>query len=420
MKIKISTVIILIVVFIVVASEYFFFLGPEINTIVLLMMLLMGLIICMAKTRREMGIIKTQLNFCGGYIFMSCIIFSTILMYTIIAFPRQNLLYTLRGFGYYYYVLIAILLLCYMIRKKKDSNIYLLLEICTVIWYMLVLAQKIVYDINGTIIIDSYFEYFCGGFVPLRNGMIRISLRWFGNLMLIYNFYKFYVLGNKKKLIYFGIFILGMYEVIMIQQTRAYTLCNLICIFTIILLKRNTKKEFFRKLFLFIIAILIILETGIVSNFIDSFSSSGTFANSTLARSYAIKYYWEYFLNHPIFGMGFASTTFYSSVVKGLSGKASIDDVGMLGQFVRLGVFVIPIYILLLIRFFRILGMMKKYGQFKEDYIWYSSFFIQLLITSVSLSMMDKQRIMLYPLSIALFEFQYLRIKEKVTKENQS
>lgn len=414
MKLKYSSITMLIVVFIVIASEYFFFLGSEINELILLILLMFGMGICFFKSKREISIIQSKMKFCNKYIIISCIVFTIILFYTVIAFPKQGLLYTLKGFGYYYYVLIAILLLVYMIKKNSDRDIYLFLEVCAIIWYVLVIAQKYLYESNGTIIINSYFDYFCGGFVPLRNNMIRVSLRWFGNLMLIYNFYKFYVDNNKHRLLYLGVFILGIYDVFVIQQTRLYTLCDLVCIFFIVLFKRNNKFEIFRKPILIIITIVFAFETGIISTFFDSFSSTGTYSNSTLARNYAMIYYWEYFLSHPIFGMGFTSSTYYPTIVRGVAGTASMDDVGIIGQFARLGLFVIPIYIVLFIRFFKILRLMKKNNQYDNEFIWYCAFFLQLVITSLSLSMLDKQRIMLYPLSIALFEFQYFRLKVNV------
>ena len=135
----------------------------------------------------------------------------------------------------------------------------------------------------------------------------------------------------------------------------------------------------------------------------DSFSLKATRAYSTGARLYAIEYYWNYFLKHPVFGFGFASILKYPSIVQG-DGRAAISDVGIFGQLARYGIFVVLIYVFPLIRSIVIVFKARKNTKIKDI-----SFFITLSLfvlgTSVSLIAIDHFRMLLWPLYLSIIEY---------------
>jgi len=89
--------------------------------------------------------------------------------------------------------------------------------------------------------------------------------------------------------------------------------------------------------------------TDYIGDFLETFSLTATRSYSTVARLYALDYYWKYFLSHPLFGFGFADGVRFYSIVHG-DGRASISDIGIFGQLGKYGLTIILIYVYPLIR----------------------------------------------------------------------
>ncbi|WP_139197332.1 hypothetical protein [[Clostridium] fimetarium] len=230
--------------------------------------------------------------------------------------------------------------------------------------------------------------------------------------MIIYNFYKVYC---KKENTFFRwtLLTVGLFELVFYQQTRAYTLVILVCIFTIVLLEKNTKIVFIKKIILIALGIAIISQTELVSNFLQSLATTGIEAGSTLGRQYAIGYYWSMFLSNFPFGMGFPNTDKYYFILHNSIGSyvTYVDDVGIIGQLGVWGIFLIPIFVLPVIRWIHILKELKKHGNY-DTFVWYCTVLVYIIVSSATLVALDSYRIMIMPIFIALIEFEYRKFKE--------
>ena len=121
----------------------------------------------------------------------------------------------------------------------------------------------------------------------------------------------------------------------------------------LILLGDGSSKKKIIALLAILVGIIILFGSGIVTKFLNSFSSTGEFGGSSIARLGAYKYYWKCFLENPIFANGFVGDENYYDIVHGASGiyyqtvyvRFFYDDVGIVGQLALLGIFIIGIYI---------------------------------------------------------------------------
>ena len=90
-------------------------------------------------------------------------------------------------------------------------------------------------------------------------------------------------------------------------------------------------------------------------------------------------------------------------LVTGVQGIASVDDVGIIGQMARFGVFAFVILVPILIRMFKICYRLKR-----TNYIYskiFLSFAIYTLLTCSTLCILDPQRLLLLPFLLGLFEY---------------
>lgn len=418
MKFKIKKTLLMITVYIIaiLLSMRFFYLDIiNISYQMLTPISIIGFVLCMLLCKNTMNFMRRKMKyvFIYGFVFLFC--YCIIFLSTLIVFPKQGFRTTLGESGYFIAILLIYPLEYYLLKKNDESVVFRILNIFTLFWYILVIIQKILYDTSGDVILSGLLV---DGEFYIRNDNLRITLQPLGNIMLVYNFYILYTqlrnINFFQKILTIFMTIIGTYEVVFIQQTRAYTIIVFVCFFLIILFDRNTSSGFVKKILLITITAFLIYQTGIATNMIDSFSVGGKYGHSTKIRMYSYEYYWNYFLDHPLLGMGFANDTFYYDIVHSPLGIAFHSDVGIVGQLSRWGLLIVPVYIIPLIRWSFI--ALELYKNKFEDYILYISLLTYIFGTSFTLIMLINRLIILFPTLIILFEFKYYKLKNmKVT-----
>lgn len=230
------------------------------------------------------------------------------------------------------------------------------INVITLIWSVLIICQSLIYAKQGMIIFDfgTYFRENTGEEVKLLNGSIRMTMFSFGNLMIIYNFDKVYMTKSslRSKIWHIICLSVGIYSLIIVQQTRVYTIVVVICFVTIILIKGKSWKDKLLKIIILILCWLFLLNSSFVSDLIRSFSITGENRWSTQARLYAVMYYVDCIKQSPIFGNGFLSEIQYYTKIHGTTGQAQYSDVGILGLFAETGIFsivffIVPVYFII-------------------------------------------------------------------------
>ncbi len=356
-------------------------------------------ILCFSKTFMKVLHNDKYLNV---YLLLTIMSFVFLFGYSLIQYPAQNFKETMNTASPYLALLLVYPIYIYISVKDDDKALYNILEVFSLIIYFLILIQFITYK-KGIMIFPEES-------IRMRNGSIRIGLHFYGNFMILYNFYQIYYRKNKS-ILRILLFLIGIFELIFIQQTRAYTLVILVNILAMILLEKNTKNKLLKKIIIVALVAGIILQTDIVANFIQSLSTTGEEAGSTIGRQYSITYYLSMFKTHFPFGMGFPNNDKYGYIlhhqVKNFT--TYTDDVGFIGQLGIWGLLLIPIFIVPIIRMIKIIIRLKKQGYY-DSFVWCTTMLLYIIITSGTLMILDSYRIMLMPIIVALTEFENIKL----------
>ena len=197
---------------------------------------------------------------------------------------------------------------------------------------------------------------------------------------------------------------LGLYCVIVIQQTRAYIISFIITVSIILLQNALQKKRFIKSLILLCLGAAILISTNLLSDIIGSlFSTTESYGADQMVRVDAINYFIQYFLKNPIGGFGFADGNTYASIVHGPLLRYWVNDIGLIGLLAQGGLLIILPVFLLFVWMIKTISKLKHVHRITEERkfmiicIWY------IISTSISLSIFDENRILVAALIIGIF-----------------
>ena len=141
---------------------------------------------------------------------------------------------------------------------------------------------------------------------------------------------------------------------------------------------------------------------------LDTFSTKGEYATSTLARFNTITHYWELMVDKfRIFGLGFLSKSNPNTVGMIVYGNDStywMSDIGMLGGIFTFGILSIPIYGYL---YYLIIKTCKKAHKYRNSnkLILLVGLSTYLIVLCIMMNIFDVQRAFNLPFYLAFFSF---------------
>ena len=411
MKIKLSNLIYCIFIIIVLINCRFFFMF-YVNPLYgfLLTVLLVGIVLYFENNDHNKinSSHYLSLPFVRRLSIFTAAVFLCFLIFSKINYPKQNWMQTFSGGAINYSLLLVLLVYPITIisnQKKGVKWIFDLMNVFSSVIYVLVILQYVIYNYNGMIILPYSTNT---GELLILNGTLRISLSWFGNFMIIYNFYIVYREKSKSfksTIIHLLLFFLGLITFLFIERIRGLTWVVALCIIYIIMSGKNTTWGIGKKVFFIIICAVLLFGTGYFTSYIESISVNAERGYSTEARLYAIEYYWGIFMKKPLYGFGLADGgSAYYSLVHG-NGMASPSDVGIFGMLARYGLFFVPIYVYPLIRAIIKLYMIRK-SKVIKDFSLYFVFALYILLSSITyLVTCSTNLIILWPVFLVVSEY---------------
>lgn len=406
MKIKIPKLLYIIMIIVLLINCRFFFMYYVNPIYGLFLTLFEVMLVCIAENKWNRNP-SLKLVFVRRICIITGIIFLIFAFFSKLEYQDQSWSQTLIGESGQYHILMVFLAypMISISREKKGIKwLFDLMNAFSGILYVLVLAQFILYNVDRRVFLP-YFS--TSSELLLLRGSLRISLSWFGNYMIIYNFYMFYrerYQSFKKTLLYGLLFALGLTNCLLVERVRGISWVVVACIIYIVFSNRNTSRGFWKKGIAVLGIGICIFGTDIVSNYIGSLSISAERGYSTYARLYAIRFFWDTFIQNPFFGFGFADGSIYHSLVHG-NGMANISDVGIFGQLAKYGMFVIPIYVYPLGRSFIKLWKLRNSAVIK-DYPLYFSFFLYMFLSSATyIAICSQSLIILWPVYLVVTEY---------------
>lgn len=334
-------------------------------------------------------------NFCGFCLILICLL----IMHGVIIYPSQGIMSLFRNCDYLLLVLLVVPIL-YILGDEIDFYHFMkMLNYITIFWYAILIAQSVIYSTSGNIILTYYSN---SDNLWIRNDRIRFSLLSLGNIMIFYNFYILLssMIRKQKKILYLIAFLMGVYCNLFVQQTRALEFTMVITLAVMYLIQSNNKVKVIRNYAIILIGFILLYASGILSNFFDSFTAADT-AKNTLVRQEAIAYYIQYWIKHPLFGMGLTNS---EALTRGPFGTYYMSDVGFVGIVAKCGIFAFVLYILLFVRWIRIILKIRK-TEYKEISILLVGMFLYTFVPSYSISIFISAYSISVPIIICIFEF---------------
>ena len=250
--------------------------------------------------------------------------------------------------------------------------------------------------------------------IGIRDGRMRNSLGVFACIFFAYTTAN--IVYQKQKLKNIIWLIIGLIALFYTDMTRIKELAVILEIGCIYFFSNYSKKQKINKILILLLGIfIVIIFKDSFQNLFNMFSVDRTVnsnANSTIARLYAMEYFSKFTEKNPLMGMGwiFPSNNRLRNIWSGPQNIAFFDDLGIIGQYYRLGIIGLISYIVLILRMLYIIVKYKKSDIYKACLI---GLFIYAIITAVSLNIFDFQRIVLVPIYMAIFEYAH-RNKNKL------
>lgn len=381
----------------------------------------LSLIIAIDCLIRHKNVLSKYTVFLEKYL---CIVFLSLVfisIFTIVKYPLNPLITTYGFACYYLYSFLAIPIIYIFIVDHGYEKLFRMFNFIAVVMYLVTIIQGLAYIKTGHLLFAySSLE------VSVRNDKVRLSSGALGFLMIIYNFYMLY--NHKKfksgRIGCFVSIILGLLSIYFTGNSRIMVFTLLVSIVILILLGDGTAKKKIFAILTSFIGIFIIFFSGIIPQFLESFSSVGEYGGSSIARVGAYKYYWNCFLNNPIFANGFVGDEYYYDIVHGASGiyyqtvyvRFYYDDVGIAGQLALLGSFIIGIYIWPVLRLFSISYKTTRKRSFSDGKLLLA-FALYVLCTTPTLIILDSGRVIAFPIILALAEFILIKFSNNKCKK---
>ena len=183
--------------------------------------------------------------------------------------------------------------IAYFLMKFGVKKVFKMLNVLAGIVYVISIIQFTLYNVAGTIFLPAIS--LSGN--PFLYGTLRITIPWLGYIMILYNFYMFFIQKPEKKrakVLYFSLFLLGFIDSLMIARVRGATIVIVPCLVINVFLNRTTSASLVKKVGFIIGICLFALLTDYIGDFLETFSLTATRSYSTVARLYALDYYWKY------------------------------------------------------------------------------------------------------------------------------
>ncbi len=298
-----------------------------------------------------------------------------------------------------------------VIRHKNIKKFELSIIIITALLSGLFIIQFFLYD-KGVIFLNITPN--------LRFDSLRITdAAIFINIGLILSFSNFINSYNKLRyrLICLIATILSYFHVIVIEKTRAIVGIITFCLIIMTIFKYRKKIIKITISGLVILSILLILSTtSVFVNYVKSYDENDI---SFVARQKSTVYYTSIIKENPFFALGFINphledTSF--TLLRGPEGVCYRDDVGIIGFGSTFGILGIGWYLALLVKFVKIIKENIK-SHLINNYLELLGLFVFILLSSVTMIIMDPQRIIMLPVILAIYDYTH-QINGEINKTN--
>lgn len=344
------------------------------------------------------------------YLIMLSIVLIGLVSYTTSQYPFQRFRNTIQQVSTYPVIIMAVPVLILFIRHGGTEKFMEFLNVIAAVWYVMIIVQRYILLFTGSYLFgfSNYASENIFTTNTVRPG--RILLPVYGSIMIIYNFVKVYVGIMNKRVRKFHViqFVLGIYCMVFVSQSRGPMLAIGFSIAGIVLSWKKPALFKEKEILLSFLLVLAAVFSGIITEFVVSFSTKGDMAFSTTARLDAIQYFWKCFCNNPLFGNGLAIDNRYVDVIRGPEKTAYYCDVGIVGLMGHIGLCSIVVYIIPLIRIIRRSAQIYRKSADREVVFFSVGIAIYLLTSSPTYIILEEGPVF-FPIIWSYLEYHYVQ-----------
>lgn len=338
------------------------------------------------------------------------LVFQTIVMIILIA--RSKYLYSQSWFSMTQcsdYLFMLMPSVAFMIAMKENADYKKMMYILVII----VFICQIAIFLNGIILTTTGVTLFQGmretGNIAVRTGVGVRSAR--NALNFIGIGYSFNCLLNKNdqymsKGLNECMFILSVINLMFFNGYRTIMIASFCMMLMIFLCSRSIRMS--TKISILILICIVLFVFGLYDKIIESFSTEGDLAGSTLTRMGAYEFFWNRFKDNPVFGFGMIRPyTERTWLLFGGMGRFAVTDAGIVGLLSEVGLLGASAYLILFIRGIYI--AIKVKGDYNRPFLF--GVLIYIVASCPSIIVTNIPRCMAIPVCIAIFESVYYRYK---------
>lgn len=362
--------------------------------------------ICLSLYRT--GIKKNMLN-------LMCLIMVITLLFSFLTSMNNGksftnvILYSVK----YWMVLLSIPIAYILCSEKWDFKKFLKLIInLTNISYLLRAGISIIHQLTGSVIFETIArEYAAENWI--RNGWLRINPPSLAIIFIPISMYLLFQTNRKSERNYYVFSIaLSLFYAAVIHGARSVMLYQILeIVFILLMKKKGSKKQMILFVVLAIVSV-IIMNSSIAEQFIESFGAEGEFEGSTTGRLEAIPYYFNLFSENFWTGTGFLD--YEERLFEGSVGwtVATLGDVGFLWTLVQLGFGGLLFYIIFVIWGIKVGIKARKIVSDMDILVW--GIIFSIMLTGINIDLFYGIYAFAAPISLAIISYVDFGSKTKI------
>ena len=338
------------------------------------------------------------------------LLFSTIYTAYLYNYSLHNIVLALIP---YTYVLFAIPLIYIF---YQDRTIFRFLWIVAILQLIILVCKSFGWYFYNFKVGNTFFQALTLEFDDWsRNGLQRVECGQLFSLTLMLTVYYGFKQGIRMR--YMFILAGMLLYLIFIFQVRFQTTVSIISIFIMLYFMYNKKKLRWQMRMLLIVALIIILGSGVIGWLLESASSVGVYAGSSTARISTMEHYFGIMAEKRSFlGLGLLQASNQQAaqiIYKNAWSNYYLDDIGIFGGIVRFGILSVIVYGWLFV-----LSLKTCWRCYKNQNYKYLPFLlgmsVYMIISCIILNFYDWQRSYALAFYLAIISFidEQLRIKE--------
>jgi hypothetical protein len=345
-------------------------------------------------------------NFFYAYFWYFLIITTIVAILTVVTYPEVDRLRVFaRWAGYMTLVFVFMALIYCKTVENGLLNLLTLLEKVATVGFILYILNALLFQMTGRLVFPGQAFLGDSEHASVRYFLVRLSTPAVFDFSILASFVMGVCLDVSHRKSHFFSFILGLFVIIGIAQSRAEIAAVMVACFVVLVIKYGYKHPILSLWFAGIVLLVVLAFSGGLSRLGGLFTVNGSLDSSTLIRGESTTYYLTVFKSNPLFGFGFITgSKYYFELEHGLDGLSWVSDVGIFGQLAEWGTLFLIAYVTILIRsLYIIITRWQAVPLFAKCLM--AACFVYIILTSFSLIILSTTTGLCFALYVLIFEY---------------